>query len=61
MHAAPLGSDAVKHLAKIPDAMHLLPPNIMESISHFKKDVLKGKMVSLDLEETLMRSALVRR
>jgi uncharacterized protein (UPF0371 family) len=26
----------------------------MESISHFKKDVLRGKMVSLDLEETLI-------
>jgi len=55
MHAASaLVLNAVKHLAKIPDAMHLLPPNIMESISHFKKDVLKGRMVSLDLEETLI-------
>ena len=34
--------------------MHLLPPNIMESIGHFKKDVLRGKMVSLDLDETLI-------
>src|SRR4030043_357454 len=55
MHAASaLVLNAVKHLANIPDTMHLLPPNIMESISHFKKDVLKGKMVSLDLEETLI-------
>jgi len=55
MHAASaLVLNAVKHLARIPDAIHLLPPNIMESISHFKKDVLKGKMVSLDLEETLI-------
>ena len=55
MHAASaLVLNAVKHLARIPDAMHLLPPYIMESISHFKKDVLKGKMVSLDLEETLI-------
>ena len=55
MHAASaLVLNAVKHLANIPDTMHLLPPNIMESISHFKKDVLKGKMVSLDLEETLV-------
>ncbi len=55
MHAASaLILNAVKHLANIPDAIHLLPPNIMESISHFKKDVLKGKMVSLDLEETLI-------
>jgi len=55
MHAASaLVLNAVKHLAKIPDAMHLLPPNIMESINHFKKDVLKGKMMSLDLDETLI-------
>jgi uncharacterized protein (UPF0371 family) len=55
MHAASaLVLNVVKHLANIPDTMHLLPPNIMESISHFKKDVLKGKMVSLDLEETLI-------
>ncbi|MGQ9647810.1 MAG: DUF1846 domain-containing protein [Thermodesulfobacteriota bacterium] len=55
MHAASaLVLNAVKYLAGIPDAMHLLPPNIMESISHFKKDVLKGKMLSLDLEETLI-------
>jgi uncharacterized protein (UPF0371 family) len=55
MHAASaLVLNAVKYLANIPDTMHLLPPNIMESISHFKKDVLKGKRVSLDLEETLI-------
>jgi len=55
MHSASaLILNAVKQLAGIPDGMHLLPPNIMESISHFKKDVLKGKMVSLDLEETLI-------
>ena len=55
MHAASaLVLNAVKHLANIPETMHLLPPNIMESITHFKKDVLRGKMVSLDLEETLI-------
>jgi uncharacterized protein (UPF0371 family) len=55
MHAASaLVLNAVKHSAQIPDAMHLLPPHVMESISHFKKDVLRGKMVSLDLEETLI-------
>jgi len=55
MHAASaLVLNAVKHLANIPDTLHLLPPHIMESLSHFKKDVLKGKRVSLDLEETLI-------
>ena len=34
--------------------MHLLPPAITESLGNFKKDVLKGKMLSLDLEETLI-------
>ena len=55
MHAASaLVLNSVKYLAKIPDTLHLLPPNIMESISHFKKNVLKGKVMSLDLEETLI-------
>jgi len=55
MHSASaLVLNAVKHLANIPDNLHLLPPLIMESLSHFKKDVLKGKRVSLDLEETLI-------
>ncbi len=55
MHAASsLILNAAKHLAGVPDAMHLLPPNIIESLSHFKKDVLNGKMLSLDLEETLI-------
>ena len=55
MHAASaLVLNAVKHLASIPDTLYLLPPHIMESLSHFKKDVLKGKRVSLDLEETLI-------
>jgi len=55
MHASSsLILNAVKHLAGIPDNMHLLPPNITESLSHFKKDVLNGNMVSLDLGETLI-------
>ena len=55
MHASSaLILNAVKHLASLPDAMHLLPPTITQSISHFKKDVLKGKMLSLDLDEALI-------
>ena len=55
MHASSsLVLNAVKHLAGIPDDKHLLPPNIIDSISHLKKDVLHGKMMSLDLEETLI-------
>jgi uncharacterized protein (UPF0371 family) len=34
--------------------MHLLPKNIIDSVTYLKKDILKGKMISLDLEETLI-------
>lgn len=55
MHASSaLILNAIKYLAGIEDSVHLLPPNIIESLSHFKKDILKGKMLSLDLEETLI-------
>jgi uncharacterized protein (UPF0371 family) len=46
--------NAIKHLAHLPDEKHLLPPTIIESLNHFKKDILRGKMLSLDLEETLI-------
>jgi uncharacterized protein (UPF0371 family) len=55
MHAAAaLVLNAAKRLAGLPDSLHLLPASIMESLGHFKKDVLRGTMVSLDLEETLI-------
>lgn len=46
--------NASKHLAGIPDAMHLLPPNILESVTHIKEDILSGRTLSLDLGETLI-------
>ncbi len=55
MHAASsLVLNAVKVLAQIPESIHLLPTNVTRSLSHFKTDVLKGKVTSLDLEETLV-------
>jgi len=55
LHAASsLILNAVKVLAGIPEAKHLLPPTITNSLTHFKKHVLKGNMMSLDLEETLI-------
>jgi uncharacterized protein (UPF0371 family) len=55
MHAASsLVMNAIKRLADIPDQLHLLPPNIVDSIGHLKKDVLKTQEISLDLEETLI-------
>ena len=46
--------NAAKHLAGIPDSMHLMPPSITESLGHLKKDILKGREVSLNLDETLI-------
>jgi len=55
LHAASsLVLNAVKQLAEIPDKIHLLPPSIMQSISHVKQDILRTPHISLDLEETLI-------
>ena len=55
MHAASsLVLNAVKQLAEIPDRIHLLAPLITTALSHFKKDILGSRVVSLDLEETLI-------
>ncbi len=55
LHAASsLILNAVKDLAEIPDRIHILSPNVIESISNFKKNILNVKTLSLDLEETLI-------
>ena len=55
MHAAScLVINATKHLVGLPKKLHLLPKNITDSIRFLKKEVLDGKMISLDLEETLI-------
>lgn len=55
MHAASsLILNATKHLAELPDSMDLLPKNIIDSIAFLKKEILNGRMVSLDLEETMI-------
>jgi uncharacterized protein (UPF0371 family) len=55
MHAASsLILNAAKHLAGLPDTMHLLPANMIEQVTFLKKEILTGKMISLDLEETLI-------
>jgi uncharacterized protein (UPF0371 family) len=46
--------NAVKHLAGIPDKIHLLSPQIIESINSFKKNILGSKTPNMDLEETLI-------
>ncbi|UCC40421.1 MAG: DUF1846 domain-containing protein [Candidatus Aminicenantes bacterium] len=55
MHAASsLIIKAIKKLANIPDEILLLSPSVIESVSNLKKEILKSKTVSLDLEETLI-------
>jgi uncharacterized protein (UPF0371 family) len=54
-HASPsVILNAIKQLAGIPDRIHLLSPQIIQSIRSLKKDVLGARTVSLDLEETLI-------
>ncbi len=55
MHAATSAVlNAIKHLAGIPDKIHLIAPNIIEAIGNMKKDMKDGKSISLDLEEALI-------
>lgn len=46
--------NAIKHLSGLPDKLDLIPKNIIDSVTWLKKDILSGKMVSLDVEETLI-------
>jgi len=55
MHAAAsVVLNAAKHLAEIPDRVHLLARGTLNSISHLKEEVLSSKNVSLSLEEALI-------
>ncbi|MCD6093786.1 MAG: DUF1846 domain-containing protein [Candidatus Omnitrophica bacterium] len=55
MHAASsLVFNAIKHLAEIPDKIHLLSPSTIESIGSLKKNILDTKTLSLNLEEALI-------
>jgi uncharacterized protein (UPF0371 family) len=55
MHASSsLILNATKHLSGFPDKMYLLPESIIDSVKHLKKDILDGKMISLDVDETLI-------
>lgn len=55
MHAASsMILNAAKHLAGFPDTLKLIPQSIIDSVTYLKKDILNSKMVSLDLDETLI-------
>jgi uncharacterized protein (UPF0371 family) len=46
--------NATKYLAGLPDSMYLLPESLIASVTYLKKTILNGKMVSLDVDETLI-------
>ncbi|HRX49379.1 MAG TPA: DUF1846 domain-containing protein [Spirochaetota bacterium] len=50
--------NAAKTLAGIPANIDLLPAYILTSLMNFKKEILQGAPVSLDLEETLIALAI---
>jgi uncharacterized protein (UPF0371 family) len=52
--------NAIKFLAKIPNNIHLISPNLIESISKLKTDTLGGNepQASLNLSETLIALAV---
>ena len=59
MHAvSSLVFNAIKHLAEIPDRLHLLSPIIVESITEFKKNIINARSASLDLDEALIALAI---
>ena len=59
MHAAAsLVLNASKRLAGLPDGLHLLPPAVTSSLVSLKTEVLGGKRVSLDVDETLIALAV---
>jgi len=46
--------NAIKRLAAVPDPIHLIAPNVLESIGTLKKTILNRRSISLNLEETLI-------
>ena len=50
--------NAIKELAGIPDQIHLIAPQVVQSIVRMKHDILKGKYTSLNLDEALIGLAI---
>ncbi len=46
--------NTLKYLTNIPKEIDLIPKNIIDSLTYLKNDILNGKWVSLDLDETLI-------
>jgi len=55
LHAATAAVlNGAKHLAGLPDQIHLLSPLVIESVARLKRDVLGRKSASLDVDEALI-------
>jgi uncharacterized protein (UPF0371 family) len=55
MHAASsLVLNSIKHLAGIPDHLHLISPSVIEPIGSLRKDILRHDSISLNLAECLL-------
>jgi uncharacterized protein (UPF0371 family) len=55
LHAASsLVLNAIKQLAGVPDQIHLLSSQHIESVRTLKREILCARTISLDLEETLI-------
>ncbi|NLJ41095.1 MAG: DUF1846 domain-containing protein [Clostridiales bacterium] len=52
--ASSLILNAIKTVSGIPDSIHLLSPNVINSIQHLKDNILGDKNIALNLEETLI-------
>ncbi len=59
MHApASAVLNAIKHLAGIPDSIHLLSPDVLHAIIRLKQDILRGRHPSLNVDEALIALAM---
>lgn len=59
MHAASACVlNTLKQLAKLPDELLLISPDVIDSVALLKKNGLKSRQVSLDLDETLIALAV---
>lgn len=55
LHAASAAIlNAIKHLADLPDSLHLISPAVVKAIGELKKNVRGNDGTTLDLEETLI-------
>ena len=46
--------NALKHIAKLPDKLHLLSLDMIDSISYLNREILARERISLNLDETLI-------